>query len=199
MPRNSKTDSIENHCKPTEYKKLEGFDYEYFITKDGRVWSNNRKNGIERFMKQYEMDGYLNVGLYKDGKQKKFRVHRLVAQAFITNLENKPYINHIDGDRKNNCVSNLEWCTQRENVIHAIHTLNKWSNTDSQRKIASKCCILKRKLTMDEAREVRHLHFDTGYTISELSNMYGLSETGIKRILYNKSYREEGTKWENMS
>lgn len=199
MPRNKRHDCIENYCSPTEYKILEGFDCKYFITKDGRVWTNSRKNGIERFMKQYEMDGYLTVGLLIGGKQKIFRVHRLVAMAFIPNPENKPYINHIDGNRKNNCVGNLEWCTQKENVIHAIHTLNKWSNTEKQRKIASKFCIKKRKLTMDEARDVRHLHFDAGYTIRELSNMYQLSETGIKRILYNKSYREEGTKWENMS
>lgn len=199
MPRNNKTDSIDNHCKPTEYKKLEGFDYEYFVTKDGRVWTNNRKNGIERFMKQYVMDGYLNVGLRKEGKQKKFRVHRLVAQAFIPNPEGKPYINHIDGNRKNNHVENLEWCTQKENVYHADHILHARNITEKLIIASSKNGTSKRKLTMEQANEVRFLRASGNYTIRELSEMFGLSENGIKRILYGKSYVEGGTKWEMMS
>ena len=55
----------------------------------------------------------------KDGKRKSLKVHRLVAISFIPNPMNKPYINHIDGNPINNCVENLEWCTQHENVVHA--------------------------------------------------------------------------------
>lgn len=64
--------------------------------------------------------GYRYVLLCKEGKSKIFRVHRLVANAFILNLENKPYINHINGDKTDNRLDNLEWCTQSENIKHAI-------------------------------------------------------------------------------
>ena len=64
--------------------------------------------------------GYLHVGLTINKKVKQMRVHRLVAEAFIPNPENKPYVNHIDGDRKNNHITNLEWVTPAENAQHAV-------------------------------------------------------------------------------
>ena len=64
--------------------------------------------------------GYLYVVLSKNGKSKIVRIHRLVAQTFIPNLQNKPQVNHIDGIKSNNVVSNLEWCTNSENQKHAF-------------------------------------------------------------------------------
>jgi len=64
-------------------------------------------------------NGYYYVCLSKNGKVRKFKVNRLVAQAFIPNPDNKPFVNHIDGDKLNNNVNNLEWCTQSENMLHA--------------------------------------------------------------------------------
>lgn len=66
--------------------------------------------------------GYYNVKLCNGGDRKYFFVHRLVATAFIPNKENKPQINHIDGNRLNNHVNNLEWVTMSENVLHAYNT-----------------------------------------------------------------------------
>ena len=66
--------------------------------------------------------GYLQIYLIKDGKAKKYYIHRLVAEAFIDNPNNYPIINHKDENRSNNEVSNLEWCTHLDNVRHAIRT-----------------------------------------------------------------------------
>lgn len=66
--------------------------------------------------------GYLTVFLMKDGKGKTCYIHRLVAETFIQNIENKPQVNHIDGNKKNNCVNNLEFCTLKCNVQHAWNT-----------------------------------------------------------------------------
>lgn len=66
--------------------------------------------------------GYYRAKLCKNQKRKMFFVHRLVAEAFIPNPENKPQVNHIDGNRLNNHVENLEWATMSENVLHAYNT-----------------------------------------------------------------------------
>lgn len=63
--------------------------------------------------------GYRYVSLNKKGKGRSTRIHRIVALAFIPNPDKLPQVNHIDGDKSNNCVSNLEWCNNRENITHA--------------------------------------------------------------------------------
>jgi hypothetical protein len=94
-------------------------DYEglYSITKTGLVLSH-RKKIILKCIKQ--KTGYLSVTLYKGGKGKTFSIHRLVAETFIDNPKNKPQVNHLDRDRHNNNVENLEWCTSKENSIHSF-------------------------------------------------------------------------------
>lgn len=69
--------------------------------------------------------GYMRYDLCINGKRVAVSGHRLIALTFIPNTTRKPYINHIDGDKTNNCVSNLEWCTAKENTQHAILKLNK--------------------------------------------------------------------------
>lgn len=65
---------------------------------------------------------YFQVSLWKENKSKNYYVHRLLAETFIPNPENKPEVNHIDGNRQNNALENLEWCTRIENVAHAMKT-----------------------------------------------------------------------------
>lgn len=70
-------------------------------------------------------DGYSRIVLMKEGVKKRYMCHRLVAETYIPNPDNKPYVNHIDGNRSNNCVENLEWCTQSENERHSVDVLGK--------------------------------------------------------------------------
>lgn len=78
-----------------------------------------RKKDGKEVSQQKNKFGYMNVSLYKDGKQKQYKVHRLIAQTFIPNPQNKKQVNHIDGDKSHNVVWNLEWVTSKENNIHA--------------------------------------------------------------------------------
>ena len=78
-------------------------------------------------LKPYKTKGYLQVVLSYEGQKITRKVHRLVAEAFIENPNNKPEVNHKDSDRANNCVSNLEWVTGSENVKHSYH---EGSNTN---------------------------------------------------------------------
>ena len=81
-----------------------------------------RNDTTNKLLKLSMQQGYYQVTLSINKKPKRFRAHRLVAEAFIPNPEHKPYVNHIDGCRSNNHISNLEWCTPAENTQHAVRT-----------------------------------------------------------------------------
>lgn len=90
----------------------------YSVSDDGQVRNDSRNT----LLKQSTEQDYKTVGLHINKKPKKYRVHRLVAMVWIDNPDNKPYVNHIDGNRSNNQVSNLEWVTPSENTQHAVST-----------------------------------------------------------------------------
>lgn len=120
-----------------EWKDITNYENLYQISNLGRVRSVDRlikqyghKRQYERLMKgkilklHKQNGGYMLATLTKDGKEKKMLVHRLVAQEFIPNPQNKEQVNHIDGNKQNNCIDNLEWCTQSENVKHSYSKLH---------------------------------------------------------------------------
>lgn len=119
------------------FKQIIGFE-NYSVNENGVV-VNTLTNHIK--LPCYNNRGYLFVDLYKHNKRHREYVHRIVANAFIPNPQNKPYINHIDGNPHNNSVINLEWCTPIENVEHAskiICTMNQYLLANMKKKKAVK-------------------------------------------------------------
>lgn len=104
------------------FKPIDGFDEKYLISNLGRVKSlNYRHPGVIGFLTPINHHGgYQVVHLSKNGKVYNRMIHTLVAKAFIPQPSDKPIVNHIDGNKHNNVVSNLEWVTYQENTQHAI-------------------------------------------------------------------------------
>lgn len=121
--------------------------------------------------------GYLKILLTSGQRREQHLVHRLVACAFIANPENKPQVNHIDGDKTNNHVSNLEWVTQSENMLHGnligIRRDRGASNGNAL-------------LTTEQSVEIRQNN--DGLTQQQLADMFGVSRTTISRIQNGKRY-----------
>lgn len=103
----------------------------YFVYDDGRIWSCRRKTWLKP---QVDRGGYLYVVLYDNGLRERWFVHRLVATVFLSNDLGLPQVNHINGDKTDNHVSNLEWCTAFRNNKHARDTgLNDISKSNRAR------------------------------------------------------------------
>ena len=109
------------------WKDIKGYEGIYQVSNLGRI----KRVETDRILKPLKhTKGYLNIGLYKNHTASKKLIHRLVAQAFIPNSENKPEINHIDEDKANNRVNNLEWSTRKENNNYGTHN-DRMSKTQS--------------------------------------------------------------------
>jgi hypothetical protein len=102
----------------------------YSITEDGKVINNK----FNRELKPITKDEYYQVNLSHKGKSKIFKIHRLVAIAFLGNKENKKQVNHINGIKNDNRLENLEWATGSENLLHA-YKLGLKTITDKQKKL----------------------------------------------------------------
>jgi len=161
------------------WKSIKGFENEYEISNLGNLRSKDRfvKHYIKdanRFYKGQSKkvrlgnDGYYKCTLKKDSKRYDFRVHRLVAEAFIINIESECYVNHINGIKTDNRIENLEWCSASENVIHAV-----------------KIGLIKTKINDIEAIKIHYSKLSN----RKLANEYNVNSSIIWRIKNKKAYK----------
>lgn len=170
------------------WKKIEGFSL-YEISDMGEIKTFNHRNKGKTAIMKPALDGggYLRTVLIRDDKKyHTVKVHRLVAQTFIPNPENKPQVNHINGIRSDNRVSNLEWNTASENVKHSFNFLNKERLMGEKNPSAT--------LKDEQVVEIRKNYVygkkgKKGITKKELADKYGVSFSVIKRIVQNKTWK----------
>lgn len=160
------------------YEKIEVSNY-------GRM-RNTKNNHIYKLHKNDR--GYLivNISLGSRENTKTFRVHRVVAETFIPNPENKPQVNHITGDKTRNEVWNLEWCTEKENTAHAIKTgLVDFSKTSGTNNYLS-------KLTKDDIIWIKEHYIpkDSEYGCRAIAKKFNVAHSTISRLLNYHSYKD---------
>lgn len=196
------------HLLPTDkpsseiWKDVIGYEGLYQVSNFGNVRSLdrivNKPNGVSyirkgKICKQSKSNlGYMTVGFtVKNIKVNKY-VHRLVAEAFITNINNYPQVNHIDCDKTNNKVYNLEWCTNSQNHIHA--SKNGLNKLHLHRVAYSGELNGMSLLTKEQVLEIKQKYIPYKYSAKKISIEYGVSESCISHILNNRSWKKISTK-----
>ena len=165
------------------WKDIKDYEGAYQISSKGRFKSLARRySPREEILKPFlTKDGYEMVELCKNNKAAHKRVNRLVAIAFIPNNQNKPQVNHIDGNKLNNCVENLEWVTNSENQIHAYKTGIEVSRKGEKHGMA--------KLKDCEAKEIKNIYSKGGITQLELSKIFKVSQSTINRVTSGNNWK----------
>lgn len=177
------------------WKDIPGYEGYYQVSNMGRVKSLDRvvyrgvnQYGTPIYQRVYSKvlslhttgTGYYSIMLHKEGRTRRFLVHRLVAEAFIANPDGKPEINHKDGNRKNLVATNLEWCNQSENILHAsriLHTLTYHGK-------AVRC--------VETGEEFK--------SIKEAARHYGVADTNLGNAIRGKRQKTcAGYHWEFIS
>lgn len=167
------------------WRPIQGYEGLYEVSPLGHVRSLDRKqiDGRSRkgkLLKQaYDGCGYPRVRLYNNGN-KAYSIHRLVAMAFIPNHQNKQEVNHKDGNKQNNIVENLEWCTHAENIRHSFNV--NLRNHKGENNTASKA-------TEKQVLKIREMYQNGDYKQSQLANIYGFSTSIISRIISRKTWK----------
>lgn len=174
-----------------KWRQIKGYEGLYEVSDTGLIKALHKRvdrGKCHRTWKEHiracgaDNNGYLRVSLSKDGMNKTYKVHRLVAEAFIDNPHNLPQVNHLDGDKTNNHVNNLEWCTRSENMKHACKL--KLKRCDGEFNSQS-------KLTQADVNEIRlvykprHKEFST----VALAKKYGVHRKTITRVVTGQYWR----------
>lgn len=171
------------------WKDVIGFEGYYQVSDSGKIRGLDRIDTLGRKVKgkilsvRTDKDGYLLVTLVKNNNAKTKKVHRVVAESFLQNPNNLPEVNHIDGDKRNNSVKNLEWCTHKENHVHARKTgLIQQKGEKS----------VNHKLTTDAVHFIREMYKrgDSVYGCCALANKFNVSQATISRVVKGKRWKE---------
>jgi len=168
------------------WKPLKRFEDKYEISNLGRV-RNKKTKLFRQFQIQKKGKGYYCFNVYdeKNKKTVKIMVHRAVAEMFIPNIDNKPYINHIDGNSFNNCVNNLEWVTAKENVEHSFMQKNKtYKHQLGARKLSDEQLLKIRDIL--KKRDINKKYHKPSN--KEIGKMFGVDAAVISDIWNGKRY-----------
>jgi len=159
------------------WARIAGIDKEYYVSDAGEV-----KNGITGKLVKPVMthNGYYRVGI--GGRL--YRVHRLVAEAFIPNPEHREQVNHIDGDKANNAARNLEWCTAKENIRHAFRTGLRQVKYDGIK-------IPKKVFQLDLEDNI----IGVFNSLKEAERLTGTDNSRISKVCLGKKKTANGYKW----
>lgn len=155
------------------WKNIDDLGNTYEVSNLGRI--RNKKTG---HIKSLAFDGHYYKFGYDcniNGERKRgwYRVHKAVAMAFIPNPENKPTVNHKDGDRKNNKAENLEWATYKEQSQHSSKVLKRNCGEDNYNS----------QYTNEQVKEMRRLYYEENIDIKILKEKFGGNIRNIKRII----------------
>lgn len=166
------------------WQYVDGFEGRYIVNRAGEVhsfgWTDDRGvfNKPRRMRPHVMKNGYWGVFLGGKKRKKGLYIHRLVALAFIPNPDGKPHVNHKDGDKQNNALSNLEWCTHRENMRHAYRTGLLPAPPLTQ---PGEGCRLA-KLTEEKVREIRR-RVAAGETQTAVARDYAVTKGAVGHIV----------------
>lgn len=174
----------------------------YAVTHDGKVYSLNyrkQKGVVSELQGRPIKGGYLSVALWKDNKKHECLIHRLIAEIFIPNPENKPEVNHKDGDKAYNHYANLEWVTPSENMQHAVDNglrpttqrqRDAWKKINANMSAKQRSRMTMRKLVDREVREIRQRYKDENISQRLLAKQYVTSQRVVSGIVNYKLYAE---------
>lgn len=183
-----------------KWRAIEGYEGLYQVSNHGNVRSlNYRQTGkVKNLLPQKDKKGYLTVGLCRYGGMKWGKIHRLVASAFIPNPENKPQVNHINGDKADNRVENLEWVTDSENLTHAYKTGLKRGDVEWGRKLGAVHGKASRAMQAEKCKKpVIATNIQTGEetafeSAAEVERVLGINHASVPRVCTGRQKAAKG-------